>query len=419
MMTHLTIQTIWPSEDRAVRAPALWTAFMTGLLLAAMLLILGQAWGSLAPAPLVPVLAALAGAGCCGLCLRLAERWSLLRAAPPLLWLILLLWTGLDGPVRGLKLWLNCVIARWDALHDGGIVLFQVEATARDAAALSLLAAFACGAAAWRMAAGHRLPEAGLLAAALLAVQLIGDTLSPLPCALYLSALLWMWMSDRGPDRPRPVWWVWSAALVLCAALVPAAQLHTVDLFREETLQRIHDLRYGEDVLPLGHVAQAGKLCSSTDEMLTVQTGQEKALYLRGFTGADYRDGVWTPLSSSAYNGDYAGMLDWLAQQGFDPLTQSAQYIRLSGHEDGPETNEVSVHVSGASRYCLYTPASLDAVPGVGAEEKDAGLIRRGLLGARQYRYQETSGSRPAELTVKEGWVSDPADPEQAAYQAA
>ena len=40
--------------------------------------------------------------------------------------------------------------------------------------------------------------------------------------------------------------------------------------------------------------------------MLTVHTEQEKALYLRGYVGADYRSGVWSPLANRTYTGENA-----------------------------------------------------------------------------------------------------------------
>lgn len=79
--------------------------------------------------------------------------------------------------------------------------------------------------------------------------------------------------------------------------------------------------------------------------MLTVETQQAKAFYLRGFVGSVYRDGCWEPLPDSALGGDNAGMLQWLAAQGFDPLTQSALYWQLDG--DAPEANTMHIRVRG------------------------------------------------------------------------
>ena len=71
-----------------------------------------------------------------------------------------------------------------------------------------------------------------------------------------------------------------------------------------------------------GDLWEAGKLHAKADEvLLKVQTRQVKNLYLRGFSGSEYADGTWEPLPDSAYTGVYTGLLSWLADQNFDPLT--------------------------------------------------------------------------------------------------
>lgn len=60
-----------------------------------------------------------------------------------------------------------------------------------------------------------------------------------------------------------------------------------------------------------------------------------------------YAVGDMEPLPDSALGGDNAGMLQWLAAQGFDPLTQSALYWQLDG--DAPEANTMHIRVQDAS----------------------------------------------------------------------
>lgn len=72
-------------------------------------------------------------------------------------------------------------------------------------------------------------------------------------------------------------------------------------------------LRYGEKNLPEGDLYQASALQSAEGELLTVETQQAKAFYLRGFVGSVYRDGCWELLPDSAMGGDNAGMPQWLA----------------------------------------------------------------------------------------------------------
>ena len=39
-------------------------------------------------------------------------------------------------------------------------------------------------------------------------------------------------------------------------------------------------------------------------------------MYLRGFVGGCYEEGIWTPLKNSAFGGENAGMMGWLKKQG-------------------------------------------------------------------------------------------------------
>ena len=92
-----------------------------------------------------------------------------------------------------------------------------------------------------------------------------------------------------------------------------------------------------------------------------------------------------------AYGGDYAGMLDWLAEQGFDPLTQSELYYALSG-EEAPEPQQLQVDVTGGARCYLYAPITAERVDGAYyGERQDQRMTTRGPLGKRA-RHRPTNG---------------------------
>lgn len=74
----------------------------------------------------------------------------------------------------------------------------------------------------------------------------------------------------------------------------------TVMDFREQVEEKVHEIRYGKDILPEGDLYQAGKLHASTEVMLEVQGQQEKNLYLRGFVGGSYQNGQWEEMSDAA-----------------------------------------------------------------------------------------------------------------------
>lgn len=190
--------------------------------------------------------------------------------------------------------------------------------------------------------------------------------------------------------------------------------------FREQVEEKVHEIRYGKDILPEGDLYQAGKLHASTEVMLEVQGQQEKNLYLRGFVGGSYQNGQWEEMSDAAYSGKNAGMFTWLKARSFDPLTQVAAYNQLGEEQDVPEGNQVQVKVKNASRYYVYAPVSyVRMINGSVKEEKDSRLASRGLFGSRSYRWEEISGSRPGELTVADNWVEDPDTDRRQEYQEA
>ena len=161
-----------------------------------------------------------------------------------------------------------------------------------------------------------------------------------------------------------------------------------------------------------GDLWEARKLHAKTDEvLLKVQTSQVKNLYLRGFSGSEYADGTWEPLPDSAYTGVYTGLLSWLADQNFDPLTQPSSYYALSNAAANAsmQTNTIQLKVTGASRYYIYTPSSTATLssPRV-KEDDDVRFLAPGIRGL--------SSSKSTELTVREDWIRNPETEEQQQY---
>ena len=151
--------------------------------------------------------------------------------------------------------------------------------------------------------------------------------------------------------------------------------------------------------------------------MLQVQTGQQKMLYLRGFVGEVYQNGVWHELPSYTYGDENAGIMKWFLQQGFHPQMQVAEYYALCSEENRPEENALSISVTDASRYYFYLPVSMEDVNGSNYKEKRSSrLFSTGWRGASSYSGTELSGSRPSELTVAEDWVSNPSTEAQKQY---
>ena len=416
------VQIIMPAGARPVRSLSVWTAFSAALLLSGSLLALYAVWGSVVLPVWQAVAMALLGAASCVAGQWLKKYESLAAFLPLLAWPVLLLLTGPAATWAGLLQWLNGIIARWNAANDGGAVLLAAAQLPGAAGAFTLAAALLCGQLAWHMAAQRRISLCAVWCAFWLVVQLLGDTFTPLAGALLICGLLGTALSDRGcgvPVRTIALALFCMAVMAAAGIALPNIRMLTVEEARAAAKQAVHTMRYGQDTLPLGDMAQAGVLNTGTEPLMTVASAQEKTLYLRAYVGGVYQDGSWKPLPDSAYGGSNAGMMDWLNARGFNPLTQVAQYYRLTDSE-APELNTVQVSNTNASRYFCYLPLSLeDTATNAVRTEQDEMLLSRGLMGAREYTVLERSDYRPAELTVAADWVAKPTNEAQQQYSEA
>ena len=421
MTTQPSESTLQITASRPQRRPLLWFAVLSALLCAGILLTLSNAWRTLAPSALWPMLAAAAVWALCALADAPRIRrtsWAWLLWLLP--WLVLLLTQG--GELwRGFLLWINCILTNWNTVHESALRLFDTDAGVQSVLAISLLAAVFCVQFSWLLVSRRQLLICGLLGAALFLLQLLNGAFSSWGCALYLCGYLALWMSapKLAPNLATiKMSALCALALCLSAAFSPQKNLASVDQFRGQTERSVHTLRYGEDLLPQGNLSRATMLGRGETTLLNVQTGQDKTLYLRGFVGSVYENGAWRENPGAAYGEAYDGMLDWLAQQDFDPLRQSAQYYALTDDpENTPEANTVLITVSGASRYYLYTPVSTGHLLLADSKERyDTRLMPTGLSGPEQYAVEEYSPVLPSELTVTAAWLAEPETPAQARY---
>lgn len=372
----------------------IWLLFLEVIFMVGMLLGLKATWGSLAPGAAGMLISAAAGICACILAEILKDRVRFGYAVMLIPCPVLLLIVGVKECWIGARAWINVLIGRWNTVNKGGAALFAVQAGKADIRAFTMVAVW-------------------------LVIQLLCAVADPVACGFLLGGLGGMWITGRNLKiTRRGIGWTIGilAVFVILGNIVPSEKLEAVDRVRENVKEEIHEFRYGEDTLPEGDLYSAASLQSDSSEMLTVQSEQQKNLYLKGYVGAVYNNGVWEPLADSAFGGEHTGMLKWLSDRGFDPLTQVATYYQNCDEEERPERNQLDIQVTGASRYYVYTPVSLElAVKGMD-EIKDERLMSRGLIGKDSYTMEELSGSRPAELTITADWVSDPATEEQKDY---
>lgn len=398
----------------------IWILFLTAMLTGGMLAGVKDTWGSLAPSVTGSVFSVLSGVCVCILSEVFKDKIRFARLLMLIPWPVLLIMNGLQNCWDGARAWINVLIGRWNTLNEGGAALFAVQASEKDVRAFAMIAALAVTEIMWLLVVGRHLVLANMILTMWLLLQFMCAVSNPVSCGFLFAGLSGIWITGKNMQVTRRgiVWTLGIAATFLMLGnIVSSDELAAVDDVRENVQERIFQFRYGEDTLPEGDLYKADELQSDSGEMLKLGSEQKKNIYLKGYVGAAYVSGVWEPLADSAFGGEYTGMLKWLEDKGFDPLSQVSAYYKNCKEEDRPEKNRLDINVTGASRYYVYAPASLNRViKGKMSEKKDSRLMSRGLIGSSSYSMDEYSGSRPAELTVLADWVNDPQSDEQKEY---
>lgn len=419
-MERELVQELMPEGRKNTESSLIWSEALGCLFLLSVMVAFLESWGSLAPSPVL----IFAGAFALVLCgtgeqlVRGGKGWG------HYLWLLpwpILVFFLVTGGWNGLMAWINVLILRWNETRDAGVQLFQTQMRTGDISAITLILSVAQGELIWFLV--HRRRVFGLCGFGLIWLLLVlhFEIDAALPCAFFLTGMLGMALSgsNMNVSRRGRIWTLIGAGVLCIAALlVSQGKSSGIREFREQVNEEIYAWRYGKKVLPTGELGRSELLRSGEDQRMVVQSAQEKNLYLKGYEGAVCENGQWKELPESAYGGDNSGMLEWLREQQFDPLMQSARYYELTNtEEERVEPNQVQVLVRGASRYSLYVPGSLEQVLlGKYAEEKDEYIRSRGFFGEEQYSIVERSDYRPSELMVAADWVSEPETEAQKTY---
>lgn len=417
---QFSIEKIEPESGNKLYIGLAWNLCLTVFLASGGICALCAAWGTNHPFWIEIILVAAVVFVCCMLETRKQRReWiRLLYVAVP--WLLVLILTGFRGYWTGARMWMNMILTQWNEAHEGGIMLLRVSENSAAISAFTLLAVVLIVQLSWRCVHGRKVICGAVYMAFWMAVTLAGSMFRPYMGMLLLIGLTGMFLAIQGgfiTIRNLFTFCVVAGLVITGAFLVSQEEVLSVTAIRQQAKEQIHIWRYGEDSLPEGKLSEAAILHQSDDEMLRIQTEQQKMLYLRGFVGERYQDGNWYELSASVYGNENTGILKWLNQQGFEPMKQVAQYYSLCAEDQRPDTNRIRVSVADASRYYLYTPISLQRISGVTVKEKRAArLADSGLRGNLSYSETEVSPSRPSELTVAEDWVSNPQTDDQQTY---
>lgn len=344
---------------------------------------------------------------------------------------------------QGAFLWIDVLITRWNTVHEGGLALLSVPGfSAESLTGLSLLSdghalqaatelrsslqAFLCLLA---MSFGgifaeivcYRRRALGLVVGlSFLFLQYLLSWVNPWADTFYVSAMMGLSiLTEQAKLSRHAVLFFGVVVLSISAmtALLPTDEWTEMSTLRAWSQEELDTIRYGEKRLPEGALAEEEKLHTDTDPLLRVQSEQQKNLYLRAFVGTEYQEGCWTPFSDAAYGGSYAGLLSWLRTQGFDPLTETAQYYALSDPTEAPEENHLLIQNVGTARDYFYIPASTEKIGISRARKKqDLRFAVTGLYGSDAYAVTERSSEKPSELTVRAPFVQHPETEEEKRY---
>lgn len=350
----------------------------------------------------------------------LKGRFRLSRLCVWVPWIMLIIWSGGFRIVNGALDFCNVLIARWNEGHRNGLALLVSRSAGSDLICFALCSFLLSGQLIFVLVTKRSKILGGSYCLFFFLLQLMAGAFTPFGSSCLIAGLLGLCMVEKGERiiRLKLTGLIFiSVVLFISAFAAPETELTAVSSFRKSTGEQIHSLRYGKQVLPQGDLGKASLLSPDQEEMLVVRTEQEKNLYLRGFVGEEYVNGIWQELPAAAYGGKNSGLMKWLHADGFDPLTQSAAYYGLLDEENRPERNRIWISTATASRYYVYAPISaVDAsVRGFG-RKKDHRLTSHNLTGSGFYEIEELSGSKPAEIMIADDFVMDPQTEEQKAY---
>ena len=178
---------------------------------------------------------------------------------------------------------------------------------------------------------------------------------------------------------------------VVCAVWTPAAVLSEL---HGAISSAYTETRYGHDTLPEGDLTQAASMNTNEDGSgltITYTGAVSSDLYLRGFTGATFANGIWSPLDHTAYEGEWHGMASWLAERGFTSSQQRSAFddaAAAAGAFGTAGPVSVEVDASAANRRYVYAPYTLRELDGTSLADQLEGSLSAGIIPA--VRYTET-----------------------------
>jgi len=146
-----------------------------------------------------------------------------------------------------------------------------------------------------------------------------------------------------------------ASGLVLAMLLLPDAKVWA-EVVKATAADTVHRIRYETEytALPEGRLAAYDNDSQTGYTALLVTMDQPEELYLRGFVGEIYENGVWKETNAPVADRD---LLHWLQKNAFYSQTQFASAAAILS----PQTNRISVqNINACSRF-VYVPYGMTA----------------------------------------------------------
>ena len=169
----------------------------------------------------------------------------------------------------------------------------------------------------------------------------------------------------------------------------------SVDKAKAAVIAAEEHLRYdklnGADIDQLSHgdLTQTHPLEYTDNTVLKLRMQMVQPMYLRGFVGGCFENEKWSEAAEGAYSGEYTGIMEWLAQQGFYPWMQQERMYRMSENYDFISVEAENLNTSSKYMYLPYEAAmSGDTLPDNVNYEKDYAAKTKGIAGQRNYSFK-------------------------------
>lgn len=233
-----------------------------------------------------------------------------------------------------------------------------------------------------------------LAAAALTALCVAAAFVQPsiiLLAAAAIALLMLTWQKNKNAVSVASFLLV---GVIVAGMAAISLQTGTMQALSQNAKDTLHHWRYekAEEVLPEGDLSEPVVNTESTDTILSVTADAAQTLYLRGFVGDSYENGVWSALDAQTA-AEEKDLFYWLHQSGFYPQSQLATAARLMGNY---QSGSVSVqNLAGCSLY-RYEPCTvLPERAGLTKNKiQPSTLEANGLRGERGYSYETVSDAQ-------------------------